>query len=267
MVTGGNSGQLNLDDKLKLDPIPSPTVTATIDRYGLFVSQLLYSNDGKLANNARAIDELTATWTATVTPPPMPASYDEIPFDNPDGTPADAIQRTLEDEIVLMAIVDPRLFPGRTSEAAGNGAEGSPMAGEFAFSPDPDPDKVLARRKWWDAITTQQFVDGGGAGLPGYHVLYSLAETIEEKPNDVKEATGKVKLWAIPPGVYSPFIVAETKHGALGVFQIKYEGAGADKTPRSLRPPAWFATLANPLASTTKFSGSPVLQAQLQERL
>lgn len=267
LVTGGNSGQLNLDNKLKLDPLPPPSVAASIDRFGLFVSQLLYSNDGSFANNARAIDELTATWTATATPPQMPATYDEIPFDNPDGTIGEAIERTLEDEIVLVAIVDPRLFPEKTSEMAGNGAVGSPMEGQFAFDPDPDPNKVLARRKWWDAITTQQFVDGEGTALAGYHVLYSLAETLEDQPGDVKEATGKVKLWAVAPGVYSPFIVAETKHGALGVFQIKYEGAEADKTLRSLRAPAWFATLANLLAYSTKFSGSPALQAQLQERL
>ncbi|MEZ5300198.1 MAG: hypothetical protein R3F11_05960 [Verrucomicrobiales bacterium] len=78
---------------------------------------------------------------------------------------------------MLIAAVDPRLFQMNTSEEAGNGAEGAPEAGEFAYHPDPNPNKVLARRKWWDSVTSQQFENAEGQALPGYHVLFSLVTT------------------------------------------------------------------------------------------
>lgn len=258
-ITGGSSGVLALD--IRLEPLPAPTVTATIDRYGFFLSYLSSSGSGDYTDWGQATTPLTAHWEATVTPPASPATWDEPQFDNPDGSVGPSVNRTLEDQIALVAIVDPRLFPPDISNAAGNGAPGSPVAGSFAFLPDPDPAKVLARRAWWDSVSAEEFEDENEAPLPGYSVLWQLASSMIVAPSTgVVTATGTERLWRIPPGKYTPVIVVETQHGALSFFTIEYSGPEEGKTLRSLRLPPWLSALAELSAVTQRYAGSPLLQ-------
>ena len=258
-IAGGSSGTLALD--IRLEPLPAPTLTATIDRFGFFLSYLSSSGSGDYTDWGQASGPLTATWEATVTPPATPATWDEPEFDHPDGSEGATITRTLEDKIALVAIVDPRLFPPDVADAAGNGAPDSPVAGSFFYLPDPDPAKVQARREWWDSISAQDFVDEFDDPLPGYSVLWQVASSLTEAPGTgVVTATGTERLWRIPPGKYTPVIVVETQHGAVSFHTIEYSGPEEGKTLRSLRLPPWISTLADLSAMGHRYVGSTLLQ-------
>ncbi|HCN30049.1 MAG TPA: hypothetical protein DIT64_15185 [Verrucomicrobiales bacterium] len=260
----GLNGSLVLD--LRLEPLPAPAVEAEINRYGLFLSNVSFSSKGPLGELGRAVDELTATWTATATPA-AEINFEELNFDNADGTPGGSTQRTLKDGIALVAIVDPRLFPRESSDAAGTGGEGAGEEGMFDYMPDPDPAKVLARRAWWDTITTQSYKDGTGTPLEGFHIISRIATSMMTDPmTHVTTASGQLKLWTLPPGRFSPVIVVETKHGALSFHQITYTEADSAKTLRALRPPAWMAAIADAMALTKKFAGSPLLQRRALDK-
>lgn len=254
----GTNGSLSLD--IRLDPLPLPVPDPpSIDRYGLYMPYISLASNG-LGNLGEATQQLTATWQGSATAPP-PTTVTLPKFDLADGTPGGTSDVTIEDPVVLLALVDPRLLPRDVSRASGNGASGAPQEGDFDYPPPGVLTDVPARRRWWDSITSQTFTGPGGEALAGHRVRWLHPEESLYTPNGNASASGKVKLWEIHPGKFKPVLVAETKHGAIGVLSLE------PQTPRhqlrGLRPPRWLANLAQLTAISGRSSGSPELRDRI----
>lgn len=204
-----------------LVPVPPPIVTDDMmSRRGQFLPGIVKVGNSVAATEGLATNELTLDWevtfdTATYT-------FDLPPFDAPDGTPPTPGPEAAADELLDVYLVDPRFYgvTGTVTTAIfGNPYSEIPNALDF-----PQITLFNAVRKF--------IKDLGGPAAPS--VFRRRAEEIEQTGPNTWRARGTVPLWQLPPGEFTPRIVALTRRGAVAYHDLDgYELEGV-RVPRAL---------------------------------
>jgi hypothetical protein len=204
-----------------LEAIPGPTVTdALLNRRGAFLPGVVRVGDSTLNTLGLATNELTLTWEVHFDATTY--TYDLPPFDAPDGTlPAPGPVAT-PDEIVEVLLVDPRYY-GTTGTPA-TVRYGNPYHEIPNPLPFPEPTLFAAVRQFVQEL--------GGPRSPA--VFHRAAEEIESTGPTTWAARGTVPLWMLPPGVFTPRVVAITRRGAVTYHDLVGEALEGVRLPRAL---------------------------------
>lgn len=204
-----------------LVPVPGPNITGDfMSRRGQFLPGIVKVGNSLAGTEGLATNELTLLWEVTFDAATY--TYDLPPFDAPDGTPPAPGPIATPDEIVEVYLVDPRYY-GSTG-TVGTVRYGNP------YSELPHP-LAFPHVAGFNAV--RKFIkDLGGPAAPA--VFRRRAEEIERIDSNTWTARGTVPMWQLPPGEFTPRVVALTRRGVATYYDIDgYELEGV-RVPRAL---------------------------------
>jgi hypothetical protein len=204
-----------------LSPVPGPVVTdALLDRRGAFLPGVVRVGDTTQNTVGLATNELTMTWEilfdATTVDLELP------PFDAPDGTPPAPGAVSTPDEIVDVLLVDPRYY----------GVTGTPATARFGNPYSEEPLPLPFPLPGLPGAVLDFVRELGGAKSPS--VFFRRAEEIEQTGPATWSARGTVPLWQLPPGPFTPRVVAITRRGAVTYHDLIGEELEGVRIPRTL---------------------------------
>ncbi len=211
---------------LDLTLLPRPEITTTgvpLDREGAFLPGV-NKTGGQDAFSLTAEATLTATWNLRIRR--KTHNYQLPGFDLPDGSAGPAQNVTMVDDIEEVWLVDRREF-----------------AKDF-YSSDPT---VLNLPPSTDPVAIAQVLSNFSK-LPDFGetksaTFFSRSKTVTEfdAAANLFDATGKIKLWELPPGDFDPVLIVIAKSGSTAIYDVPYTGMDEAKRLTGVPIPPWLA--------------------------
>ncbi len=237
------------------DPLPKPaflppggsgSLSNSFDRAGMFLPGVRKSSDAPHGEDAPAV---MMTYTLEVE---APAEYSlgTLPaFDTSSGGGGHTVGgpgAMVEDAVRAIWIIDPRSFPGNPTEG-----------GEDSFTLPAMTDPLYAGK------VHAKLRELAGALPPAGPVIDPAKNIFVLKITDLDEMEVSgvthfktkpdpkpIDLASLPPGLFQPYVIAETERGTFAHFQLKYEGTDpAYKNLFGMKLPPWLAFIADTAAT------------------
>lgn len=238
-----------LDQNLVMEKVPGPDITGfTMNRFGMFIPGVTKAGDSNFGsiglNPEAAHGKLTATWKVQANPKTYPMNLPGFYGANEEPLPNESFQVT--DPISEVWIVDRRSFrfPSVNEPNQTDAGEVEP----------PEPLTYPAIREWLSDITRAE------KNNEPYYVTHKIA-LIGDK-NEEGAFEGKLPLWELPSGEFTPMAVVITQNG--GVKTMNYEtpmvGDGRANPLRGMNLPKWAANILEVVgtaANLPTFSDAP----------
>ena len=208
-----------------LEPLPQPQITSVnFDRFGPFLPGARRAGNQSVYGAFSAAPALTATWTVEV----QQTAFDktQVPFDNPDGSPAGSFTQTVTDRVDSVWLIDPRSYPTNRQNDA-------PIATAPANSTN-----AMALLQWLAQIRSGEITN----------VFYQRVSTFTPGTNtNTVVASGQVQLWTQPPGDFIPVFIIQTRRGAV-VLKNDFAFQPGEQL-HGIRLPPWLSAVSDVLGT------------------
>ncbi|NLE55792.1 MAG: hypothetical protein GX617_12700, partial [Lentisphaerae bacterium] len=214
------------DQAVKLTPLPGPELSdAAMDRSGGFLPGVNKGGGADGYDPAAVKDALTLTWSVKAKP-----RTHEFPAETRDGQP-----RLVRDDIVELWLVDQRSFAQNyyndTPEALSVPVNGGNREPGVAYS-------LNQPEMGWTYLQR-------GVLAADRKVLYQRVLDFTPAEDGSVEVTRTLFLPDMPPGLFSPALIAVSRLGAQTYYEFDYRGDAAEKQLVGARLPPWMSMLAN----------------------
>lgn len=228
-----------LNQEITMEIVPAPTINSfTMNRFGTFIPGVTKAGDSNISslglNPEASRGKLTATWQ--VDADPQSYTVDLPGFYGSDERPKISEFFRLVDEVAEVWIVDRRYFKSLSVNELNSDDVGSVEV----------PAKVNYQniREWLSEISS-----GERNGEP-YSVVHKIA--LASDVNNNLEFEGKIPLWELPAGEFTPRVVVITKNGGVAIADYETPQVGGtddDGNPNKAEPlrgmtlPRWAANI------------------------